>query len=414
MKKRRLKWLGCTLCLLLLALNASSSMQSLRRVPRDLYFTDSEDLAPLYTLQPPFSMENPASHAAADLSERLREAGAPDTSFRISLFDVIPVREVRLHYRPEIRVMPGGQSIGVAMYMQGALVVGLGSFMRPDGVMVSPAQRAGVQAGDVILKAAGETVQNAAHLVMLCERTEGALPLEIRRGEELLTLRVVPEAAAEDGVHKLGMWVRDSTAGIGTLSFYDMAQMRFGALGHPVTDIDLGSMLQIEGGEIMQADVVGVSSGLQGVPGELHGAFHNAGETLGALRKNTRSGIFGDMDKPLANPLYPDGVRLAYPDELHTGTAELLATVDENGVCAFSCEIVKLYPQQSANSKGMVIHITDEALLGATGGIVQGMSGSPLIQDGKLAGVVTHVFVNDPTRGYAIYALWMYEEALGE
>lgn len=244
----------------------------------------------------------------------------------------------------------------------------------------------------------------------LCAAHEGsALTATVLRGGETLTFSVTPAVDLTDGVRRIGMWVRESTAGIGTLSFYVMSSLRYGALGHAVTDADTGERLLVKSGEIIRASIIGVALGEQGAPGEIRGTFNVLSKRLGNIENNTVYGVFGTLYEPLPNPLYPEGVQLAYPDELEEGPAQIITSVDAEGVKAYDCEIIKLYAQDAADTKGMVIRVTDPQLIEKTGGIVQGMSGSPILQNGKLAGAITHVFINDPLKGYCVYALWMEE-----
>jgi stage IV sporulation protein B len=205
--------------------------------------------------------------------------------------------------------------------------------------------------------------------------------------------------------------VRDSTAGVGTLSFYDVETGWFAALGHPVSDVDTQSLLTVREGRILPTSIVDVRKGQEGNPGELVGVFSIYDTPLGTIKRNTEYGIFGEMADTSdfdAGEILPMG----YANEARIGPAQLIATVSANGPEAFDCEIVRVNAQSDAASKGMVIRVTDERLLEKTGGIVQGMSGCPVIQDGRLLGIVTHVFVNDPTRGYCIYAEWMRNQII--
>lgn len=411
MKHKGLKRIGMLLCIVVSACNLSEPMRLVGALPGDIYITEGEESGLPKELEAPFSFAADVAPADASVSQRLYETAR---TVDVKLFDLVTVKRMQVHQRARVMLMPGGQSIGVALYMPGALVVGMTSFAAVNGEMASPAQEAGLKAGDIILGVNGERVKNAVHLAALCTHGGDTLSLTVRRDDAEFCLEVTPVQAAEDGLYKLGVWVRDSTAGIGTISFYTMETLRYGALGHPVTDVDTGSMLQIDNGEISLARVIGISYGLQGVPGELHGAFGGVNEKIGALRSNTEYGIFGELYAPLAHPIYPQGVPLAYADEVKAGDALILSSVDENGVQAFTCRVNKCFPQERASGKSMIIEITDERLLSATGGIVQGMSGSPVIQNGKLAGIVTHVFVNEPRRGYCVYAEWMYEAALSQ
>lgn len=352
----------------------------------------------------------PAFPVRSSSDERLRQ----DDSFmmRVKLFQNLTIGRIDVHYRERIYLVPGGQAIGVTLHLPGALVVGVGAFLSSGGEMSSPAQAAGIKAGDMIMRINGAQVESAAHLSALCAQAEGSLNVTISRNGQERELLIKPKRAAEDQLYKLGMWVRDSTAGIGTLSFYDKESLCFGALGHPVTDVDTGSLLEIGEGGISLADVIGVSYGMQGIPGELHGAFSSFKKELGSIENNTGNGIFGSLSTANMHGLYQESIPLAYTDEVKEGEAQILSTIDENGVRAFSCEIVRTFPQEAEGTKSMILKITDPELLEVTGGIVQGMSGSPVIQNGRLAGVVTHVFVNDPKKGYAIYAEWMYNSMI--
>ena len=400
--------LGVVLCLLLMSFYYGEEAQRIRALP-DYAYLGSESEKELAYISGPFSVDYGEGDQAVsqDLSQGL-ENGKGYT-VQIQLFDFIPIKEISFRARDEIWVMPGGQSVGVTLHTQGALVVGLGSFENPSGEAVCPARESGIRVGDVILAVEGTGVKDAAHLTSLCNETKGEIRLRLERSGEELEVTLQPAQDATDGIYKMGMWVRDSTAGIGTLSFYAMDSLRYGALGHPITDVDTGALLSVKEGEILHSSVLGVSQGSSGLPGELQGTFSAVSQHLGTIDTNSDLGIYGELYAPVQNPLYPQGLLLAYPEEVHTGPAQLLATVDEAGVQAYDCQIIKVYPQTEAAGKGMIVQITDPDLIEKTGGIVQGMSGSPIIQDGKLIGAVTHVFVNDPLRGYCIYALWMYE-----
>jgi len=204
--------------------------------------------------------------------------------------------------------------------------------------------------------------------------------------------------------------VRDSTAGVGTLSFYDPDTGKYAALGHAITDGDTGSVLSVSEGQVLRAEIVAVQKGQKGAPGELKGSFLREGEVLGDIRRNSILGIYGSLEEDAANPLYPDGLPIGLRSGVHTGAATILASVDGTGVHEYAIEITRVNPQTAPAPKSMVIRVTDERLLAATGGIVQGMSGSPIIQDGRIIGAVTHVFVSSPDQGYGVYIDWMLEE----
>jgi len=233
------------------------------------------------------------------------------------------------------------------------------------------------------------------------------LPLTIVRGDATLHLTLQAKRDGQSGDFRIGAWVRDSTAGVGTLSFYGQLEadgpVRYGALGHAITDADTRQMLTVGAGEIMTADIVDVRKGQSGNPGELKGSFLREDRVLGTIRTNHVFGIYGDMTAPPVHPLYPDGLPIGRRDAVHEGPASILCTVDHGGMKEYAVEIIEVTRQSVPAQRSMVVRVTDEELLQKTGGIVQGMSGSPILQDGRLIGAVTHVFVNDPTRGYGLY-----------
>ena len=357
---------------------------------------------------------SPALTVTASGDESLAEAGAVTvvahsagtSEMLLSLFG-IPLRRVEVQVDADKRLIPGGMALGVAMRTDGVLVVGLSE----TGDGVCPAREAGLIPGDVITTVDGSPVTTADALTALVNAA-GARPLSVsytREGQSRLTT-VTPHADASTGAVRLGAWVRDSTAGVGTLSFYDPDTGRYAALGHAITDGDTGAVLTVSEGQVLRASIVAVQRGKSGAPGELKGSFLREKETLGDIRRNTILGVYGTLEEPAVNPLYPDGLPIGLRDTVHTGPATILSTVDGEGVKEYAIEIVRVNPQSSPAPKSMVIRVTDERLLEKTGGIVQGMSGSPIIQDGRLIGAVTHVFVSDPTQGYGLYVDWMVGE----
>ena len=332
------------------------------------------------------------------------EAGEATLTYR--LLGLIPVKTVSVTVETERTLIPGGQSVGVALLTEGVVVVGSSDV----GTTPSPARLAGIRAGDRIVRVNDTDVTDADQLRSLIAEGGEAL-LEIERAGETVVVSVEPALDASDGAYRLGAWVRDSTAGIGTLSFYDPDSGDFGALGHAITDVDTGIVLPVGYGGIYESSVVDVNKGKSGEPGELLGQFFDAETQLGEVESNTDFGIFGTTNEVVENPLYPDGLPVGTRADIHVGEAQLLTTLSDGEIRAYDCEIVKLTEQSEPATRSMVIRITDEDLLNATGGIVQGMSGSPIIQDGKLVGAVTHVFINDPTQGYGVYIEWMLDAA---
>ena len=325
----------------------------------------------------------------------------------LSLFG-IPLKRVEVQVSPEKRLIPGGQALGVAMRTKGVLIVGVSE--TADGV--SPARDAGLSAGDVILSVEGQEIATAEDLSAALN-AHGKAPVHIayQREGQTRTALLTPWQDEATGAVRLGAWVRDSTAGVGTLSFYDPETGRYAALGHAITDGDTGSVLTVSEGQVLKAEIVAVQKGQKGAPGELKGSFLREGQVLGDIRRNSILGVYGSLEEPAVNPLYPDGLPIGLRSGVHTGAASILSSVDGAGVQEYAIEITRVNQQSSPAPKSMVLRVTDERLLEATGGIVQGMSGSPILQDGRIIGAVTHVFVSDPTQGYGVYVDWMLQEA---
>ena len=398
----------------LLALSWFSPMQTtLRDLPDTLTLTQGQ----ISTLRlGGLTLEGDALTVTSSGDETLASVGAVEVvSQRVGTSDMlltlfgIPLKKVEVQISPEKRLIPGGQALGVAMRTEGVLIVGL-SDVAED---VSPAKSAGLAAGDVITGVNGTAVTTAEALTGLLNQI-GPTQVQItyRRAGENRTALLTPHKDETTGAVRLGAWVRDSTAGVGTLSFYDPDTGRYAALGHAITDGDTGSVLSVSEGQVLKANIVAVQKGQKGMPGELKGSFLREGEVLGDIRRNSVLGIYGTMDGAAKNPLYPDGLPIGLRSGVHTGKASILSSVDGTGIHEYAIEITRVNPQTSPAPKSMVLRVTDEKLLEATGGIVQGMSGSPILQDGRIIGAVTHVFVSDPTQGYGLYVDWMLQEAV--
>jgi len=331
-----------------------------------------------------------------------------DTTISLSLLG-LPVKRVHVNVSDKIMLIPGGQSIGVTLFTKGALVVGVTGVELEGGGTVNPARAAGMIPGDVIIKINGVDVENADHVSKLINKAKDNVKMDIDRNGRLIKLNITPVADA-GGVLRLGVWVRDSTAGVGTLTFIEPKKRWFGGLGHAICDLDTGSVLSVKKGEIYFSEIIQINKGESGIPGEIKGLFSSVTDTMGLIRKNTEFGIYGTLYDNVDISKLPAPVALAGRDDIRLGPASIRCTIDGEGVKEFSCDIVKITPQNTASQKGLVIQITDAELLEKTGGIVQGMSGSPILQNGRLVGAVTHVFINNPAKGYGLLAYWMIEQ----
>jgi len=313
-----------------------------------------------------------------------------------------------------IMVYPGGQPIGVKLNTKGVLVVALSDIEGINGKTSSPAANAGVQIGDSIITINNVEINHAEDLTRAINKKKNSeliLKLQRKNNTNLLEIKVKPTFDSGDGKQKIGLWVRDSTAGVGTLTLYDDKTKKFAALGHPITDADTGTTLNVNNGVIISSNIVSIKKGTRGSPGELRGLFIDENKIKGQIIKNTECGIFGDGTKSLINSKFNKAMKIGRREEIREGKAEILTTINGSEPELFQIEIQKLLPQNTSGPKSMVIKITDPRLLVKTGGIVQGMSGSPIIQNNKIIGAVTHVLINKPDVGYGIYIEWMLKDA---
>ena len=288
----------------------------------------------------------------------------------------------------EDTVVLGGMPFGLTMYTSGVIVVNVDDTS-------SPARDAGVRENDIVLRANGEEITSNEALKQVVESSGGEdIALSLSRGENPISLTVTPQQDG-DGGWSLGMWVRDSTAGLGTITYFDESTCSFGALGHGINDRDTGLLLPLGSGKIVNAEITSITKAQPGIAGGLNG--YMGGETLGTITVNNSFGVYGRCER------IPQGERIACAgdSEIATGDAVIYCTLDTGGVCSYSVTVEKLNLNDESG-QNMTLRVTDEALLNRTGGIVQGMSGSPIVQNGKLIGAVTHVFVNSPQMGYGI------------
>lgn len=319
-------------------------------------------------------------------------------------FGFIPLRTVKVDVVPNKKIIACGNTVGVKLRLSGILVIGISDVETAEGKKILPVRESGIRPGDLITEANGKKLESISDLVGIIDNSQGRnINLIYRRGNNYSNAEVTPVLSGDDSKYHLGLWVRDNTAGIGTLTFYDPDTKRFGALGHGITDIDTGMLMPVETGDILESNILAIKKGKPGNPGELKGVFIEDRNKLGIIRTNSGHGIYGtlneDIEDRIKGRLYPIALR----SQIKEGAATILANIDGKTVQEYTIEVQKVSKQNVSGSKGMVIKITDQRLLDATGGIVQGMSGSPIIQNNRIIGAVTHVLVNDPTRGYGIF-----------
>ena len=318
----------------------------------------------------------------------------------LKLFGVIPLKTVDLNVLTERSIYPVGLPIGIYVKTNGVLVVDMSSFENRDGMNVEPAKHV-LQKGDYILKVNEEPVGGKKELISKIRQSGGEdLIFTLLRNGAETKVRCTPELA-DDGEYKLGIWIRDSAQGIGTLTYLD-ENGRYGALGHGINDVDTNALMLLKYGGIYRADIVGIEKGKSGHPGVLTGVISFDEYQLGNVTENTQGGIFGQLSGSEKNSLGLTGMPIALKQEIRIGDAKILCKIGETSKL-YDVEITKVHYSSEDDNRGIVLAITDQELLSLTGGIVQGMSGAPIIQDGKVVGAVTHVLINDPTRGYGIF-----------
>ena len=310
-------------------------------------------------------------------------------------------------------LIPGGQSVGIKMNVKGVLVVGLEE-IETDNSIVSPGYTAGLEIGDIVTAVNDEEVYYAGDVSKIVnaakEKKKGrSINIKVRRKEKELSFDLVPVKEKTSGEYKIGLWVKEKIAGIGTMTFYDPKTNVIASLGHGIYESRTGTLLEAGNGELLRTEVKSIKEGHAGKPGEIRGIFYADDEAIGDVKKNSSYGIYAKGKTPerlnLSKPIV-----MGYQDQIEEGDAYILTTIDGSTVEKFDIKITKVNRQSSPDSKSMEIEVVDDRLLKYCGGIVQGMSGSPIIQNNRLVGAVTHVFVNNPTKGYGIFAEWMVSE----
>lgn len=343
--------------------------------------------------------------------------------YRVSLFGWLPISTLVVDVVPLVEVFPGGQSIGVLLTSEGLVISELGTVVDLEGRERSPAKEAGLKPGDILLSIEGHPTRRpelVSQLINSLAPEKRVLNLEVKRDDRILNLAVEPAKTWQTSIfgqssyqYLLGIMLEDPAAGVGTLSFFHPETGRFGALGHTITD-SLGRPVRISRGTIVEASIDSIRYGTRGTPGEKVGFFHGEQDIIGIIDSNSNLGIYGQLVGDLARSVFSRPIPVAFAHQVRTGPAEIYTVVQGTKIERFAVEIVKVVNQTKPGEKGMVVEVTDERLLQETGGIIQGMSGSPIVQNGMLVGVITHVFVNNPTKGYASFAEWMvYEAGLG-
>ena len=328
-------------------------------------------------------------------------SGKDSYTLHCRVLGVIPFKDVKVKNTSAKEVYVSGEAVGIYMQTKGVLIIDTGEILSENGEKETPARDI-VKPGDYIVAFNQDKIKCKQDLLdELAELDEKEVTLKVRRGKETIPLSVTP-VKDKDGEYKLGIWVRDDTQGIGTLTFVD-ENGRYGALGHGISDVDTGELLSIADGKLYNARILGVRKGEKGNPGEISGLIRYDSENiLGNISENSKNGIFGTFRADQLEAMNLEKISIGYKQDLKTGPASILCSTDGE-VKEYAAEITRIDMNHEDTNKSFVIQVTDNELLEKTGGIVQGMSGSPVIQNGKLFGAVTHVFVQDATGGYGIF-----------
>lgn len=322
----------------------------------------------------------------------------------------ISVKDFTVNVIPNTVVIPSGEAIGLRLFTSGVLVVGMSEIKGEDNNNHMPYKDSGIKEGDMITKVDNEVITCTSDLTKKINSSNGnAVTLTYKRDGNNYNTNMIPTKTDEDE-YKLGLWVRDAASGVGTISFYEPRTGEFAALGHGILDVDTEELIDIARGDIVTSKIISIVKGEKGNPGELQGSIEN-GKIIGEVYKNTNFGIYGKLNN--IENLKKEGVnemKVMPRDEVKEGKASILCTLENNKQEEYEIEIEKVYTSSNRANKNMIIKVTDERLLQKTGGIIQGMSGSPIIQDGKFVGAVTHVMVNNPEKGYGIFADTMLKQ----
>ncbi|WP_442600386.1 SpoIVB peptidase [Neobacillus sp. D3-1R] len=407
--------MGGILLVSLISIGFSSYFQEYIEIPKSITVFEGQQLQMNKAVPVTVSLtHNNSSISLKDKRDTVKinaaEQGKNEMLLELAGF---PIKKVDVNVLKDFKVIPGGQSIGVKLNTVGVLVVGHHQVSTNNGKK-SPGEIAGIKVGDIITKINGQTIEKMSDVAPFVQNSgENGKPLQvvISRESGEFTTKLQPLKDENEDTYKLGLYIRDSAAGIGTMTFYDPKSKKYGALGHVISDMDTKKPIVVEDGQIVRSTVTSIEKGSNGDPGEKLARFSSDREIIGDIKRNSPFGIFGELHKEISNGVFDKPLPIALSHQVKEGPAQILTVVEDDKVELFDIEIVSTIPQKFPATKGMVLKITDKKLLEKTGGIVQGMSGSPIIQDGKLIGAVTHVFVNDPTSGYGVHIEWMLNEA---
>lgn len=382
------------------------SIKQINDLPNNMVVTyeDIEKANKTNTYSPLINLELPKNINVATNGE------LTDTVMSVKLFNIFTIKKVNVRLLVDTDVYVGGETVGFNLFSEGVICVGSNAVLTKEG-MKEPIKSSNLLDGDAIIKIENieiENIQDIDRIINLPTFAGKDLSLTIKRGANEIETNITPVFDLLSKKYKLGLWVRNNASGVGTLTYIKQSDFRFGAVGHPITDENLGENFSVNSGNIYKCRLLGIKKGERNNPGEIRSSINLSDDAIGLADTNCKYGVYGNiLNKSIidANRTATLGGRL----NVKLGDAQIYCNLDNQGVKAYDIKILRANKQTSADDKSMIIKVTDPELLEKTGGIIQGMSGSPIVQNGKVIGAVTHVFINDPTRGYGVYIDWMID-----
>ena len=375
---------------------------SIISIPQDIVIFEGDKLNLKIATGLSLSSENEETLLTASNVNKQKISKTGVDNLDLNLFGNIKIKNVNVSVIPKTTVIPVGTAIGMKLYTKGVLVVGMSQIDTENNEKKKPYENSGIEQGDTILEVNNNQIENTEDLIKEVNNSKGnAITIKYLRENKTMETSITPVKSKEE--YKIGLWVRDAAAGVGTLTFYEPSTNSFMALGHGISDIDTEKIVDIASGELITANIISIIKGKKGSPGEVRGTIES-GNSIGKIYKNTNFGVYGTVTNKnsiLSNS--SEELEVASRDEIKEGNAQIICQLDNSGRKIYDIEIEKIYINNNQDNKSMLIKITDEELIEKTGGIIQGMSGAPVIQNGKFIGAVTNVLVNDPTQGYAVF-----------
>ncbi len=384
---------------------------AIENIPNNLVILEGENIALKTLLGMQVRVNAETMETVSNSNQNVINPKVGKATVQVSLFDAISLKDVNVDILPKSKVIPVGSIAGVKLYTSGVLVVGMSEIEGIDNKKHKPYENTGIKEGDTITQINDIPISSTEELMENVNQAQGKV-IKVKYIQEEQTKECSMEAVkTSNNEYKLGLWVRDSAAGVGTVTFYDPSTKTFGALGHGITDIDTEELINIASGEFITTRVLNITKGESGNPGKIQGTVENQ-KNIGKINKNSKFGIYGTVENLASlNIDTSKEMEVALREEIQPGKAKILCSLDNQKVEEYEIEIQKIYKENNYDNKSMQIKVTDPRLIEKTGGIIQGMSGSPIIQNNKFVGAVTHVLVNNPQEGYAVFGDIMLKQA---